>query len=85
MSLETDFTRYPLSIYNKLVRFTLSFVFPFAFMNYFPASTLLQKTGSAYGINPVLGWLTPIVGAIWFAGAYLFWRRGLNHYQSTGS
>ena len=85
MSLETDFTRYPLSIYNKFVRFTLSFVFPFAFMNYFPASTLLQKTAGEYAINPTLGWLTPIVGAAWFAAAYLFWRRGLDHYQGTGS
>ena len=34
MSLEQDFTRYPISIYSRSVRFVLSFVFPFAFMNY---------------------------------------------------
>ena len=86
MSLETDFTRYPLSIYNRIVRFTLSFVFPFAFINYFPAATLLNKTAEgAYSVNPILGWLTPVVGAVWFGAAYLFWRRGLDHHQSTGS
>ena len=64
----------------------LAYVFPFAFMNYFPATTLLHKTAEAgYTVNPALGWLTPVVGMAWFAGAYLFWRAGLNHYQGTGS
>lgn len=86
MSLENDFTRYPLSIYNRAIRILLGYVFPFAFMNYFPATTLLQKTGElSYSINPLLGWLTPAVGAIWFLAAYLFWRAGLNRYQGTGS
>ncbi len=56
MSLESDFTRYPLSIYNRAVRIMLGYVFPFAFMNYFPATTLLHKTAEAgYTINPLLG------------------------------
>jgi ABC-2 type transport system permease protein len=33
MSLENDFTRYPLSIYTRSVRIVLGYVFPFAFMN----------------------------------------------------
>ncbi len=86
MSLENDFTRYPLSIYNRGVRILLAYVFPFAFMNYFPATTLLHKTsGPGYTINPALGWLTPVIGMLWFAGAYLFWRAGVNHYKGTGS
>jgi len=86
MSLETDFTRYPLSIYNRGVRFVLSFIFPFAFINYFPAATVLHKSVEGqYQINPVFGWLTPLVGLVWFGAAYLFWRRGLDHHQSTGS
>jgi len=86
MSLENDFTRYPLSIYNRAVRIMLAYVFPFAFMNYFPATTLLHKTSEVgYSINPALGWFTPAIGALWFGGAYLFWRAGLNHYKGTGS
>ncbi|MDQ6825144.1 MAG: ABC transporter permease, partial [Candidatus Eremiobacteraeota bacterium] len=86
MSLENDFTRYPLSIYNRAVRIMLGYIFPFAFMNYFPATTLLHKTSEAgYSVNPMLGWLTPVIGIIWFSGAYLFWRAGVNHYQGTGS
>jgi len=55
-------------------------------MNYFPATALLHKASeTTFALNPMLGWLTPIVGAIWFGAAYLFWRRGLNRYQGTGS
>jgi len=59
---------------------------PFAFMNYFPATTLLHKSfDGGYAVNPSIGWLSPVVGIVWFAGAYLFWRRGVNRYQGTGS
>jgi len=68
------------------VRVVLAFVLPFAFMNYFPATTLLHKTSQAgYTVNPMLGWLTLAVGGVWFSAAYLFWRVGVNRYQGTGS
>ena len=86
MSLENDFTRYPLSIYHRAVRIVLSYVLPFAFMNYFPATTLLHKTSDGgYAVNPAIGWLSPLVGLAWFLAAYAFWTRGVNRYQGTGS
>jgi ABC-2 type transport system permease protein len=85
MSLEQDFTRYPISIYTRAVRFFLAFVFPFAFMNYFPATYLLHKTDGALHLAPAVGLLTPVVGAAWCLLAYGFWRLGLNRYQGTGS
>jgi ABC-2 type transport system permease protein len=85
MSLEQDFTRYPISIYTSPVRFFLAFVFPFAFMNYFPATFLLHKTDGALMLSPWVGLLTPLVGALWLSISYGFWRIGLNRYQGTGS
>ncbi len=85
MSLEQNFTRYPISIYTPPVRFVLTFVLPFAFMNYFPASYFLHKTDGALLLSPWLGLLTPLVGVMWFALAYAFWRAGLDRYQGTGS
>lgn len=85
MSLEQDFTRYPISIYTRGVRFILAFVFPFAFMNYFPATFLLHKTETGLSLSPDIGLLTPLVGIAWTGAAYAFWRFGLNHYQGTGS
>jgi ABC-2 type transport system permease protein len=85
MSLEQDFTRYPISIYSRGVRLVLAFVFPFAFMNYFPATYFLGKTDIGLHLSPVVGLLTPAVGLAWFGVSYLFWREGLRHYQGTGS
>ncbi|HXW77289.1 MAG TPA: ABC-2 family transporter protein [Candidatus Eremiobacteraceae bacterium] len=85
MSLENDFTRFPLTMYGRAVRVVLGYVVPFAFMNYFPATVLLAKTADGAVFNPLLGWLTPAAAALWFAIAYSFWRAGLNKYQGTGS
>jgi ABC-2 type transport system permease protein len=85
MSLEQDFTRYPISIYTRGVRLILTFIFPFAFMNYFPAVFLLQKTETALNLSPTVGLLTPLIGIIWFTAAYAFWRSELKNYQGTGS
>jgi ABC-2 type transport system permease protein len=85
MSLEQDFTRYPISIYTRGVRIVLAFVFPFAFMNYFPATYFLQKADGALNLNPTVGLLTPLIGLLWFGVAYAFWQVGLRHYQGTGS
>jgi ABC-2 type transport system permease protein len=85
MSLEQEFTRYPVSIYTRIVRIVLTFVLPFAFMNYFPASYLLRKHEGTLSLAPEAGLLTPLVGVVWISLAYAFWRAGLNRYQGTGS
>ncbi|HEY5258717.1 MAG TPA: ABC-2 family transporter protein, partial [Candidatus Baltobacteraceae bacterium] len=85
ISLEQDFTRYPVSIYGRGVQIVLAFLLPFAFMNYFPATYFLQKVDLGLHLNPVVGLLTPVIGLAWFGVAYAFWRHGLNHYQGTGS
>jgi ABC-2 type transport system permease protein len=85
MSLEQDFTRYPISIYTRGVRIVLSFVLPFAFMNYFPATYFLQKAENGLHLNPAVGLLTPVIGVVWLLAAYAFWLIGLRHYQGTGS
>jgi ABC-2 type transport system permease protein len=85
MSLEQDFTRYPLSIYNKSVKLILAFVVPFAFMNYFPATYFLGKSDGALNLNPAVGLLTPVIGVAVTTLAYGFWRIGLNRYTGTGS
>ncbi len=85
MSLEQDFTRYPISIYTRGVRLVLTFIFPFAFMNYFPATYFLQKAETGLHLNPSVGLLTPAIGIVWFVVSYAFWHVGLRHYQGTGS
>jgi ABC-2 type transport system permease protein len=82
--LEQEFTRYPISIYTKGVRLVLTFLLPYAFMNYFPATFFLDKTEDALHLSPGVGLLTPAVGLGCFIIAYAFWRVGLNRYQGVG-
>ena len=85
MSLEQEFSRYPISIYQRGVRVVLAFVLPFAFMNYFPATYLLHKNEDGLHLAPGVGLLTPLVGLVVFAIGYGFWRIGIDRYQGTGS
>jgi ABC-2 type transport system permease protein len=85
MSLEQEFTRYPISIYTRGVQLVLAFILPFAFMNYFPATFFLQKAETGLHLNPAVGLLAPAIGFAWFLASYAFWRVGVQHYQGTGS
>ena len=85
MSLEQEFSRYPISIYQRGVRVALAFVLPFAFMNYFPATYLLGKAEDGLHLNNAVGLLTPLVGLVCAAAGYAFWRVGIDRYQGTGS
>jgi ABC-2 type transport system permease protein len=82
--LEQEFTRYPISIYSKGVRLVLTFLLPYAFMNYFPATFFLDKSEDALHLSPQVGLLTPLVGLACFAIAYAFWRVGLDRYEGVG-
>ena len=84
LQLEQEFTRYPLTIYSRGVRLVLAFVFPFAFMNYFPATFFLHKAETGLSLPPAVGLLTPLIGIAFVAVAYVFWRIGLNRYQGVG-
>ena len=85
MSLEQDFTRYPISIYTRGVRIVLAFVLPFAFMNYFPATYFLAKAETGLHLNPAVGLLTPAIGLAWLRRRVCVLALGLRHYQGTGS
>lgn len=74
------FGRYPLSIYSGYIQFILSWIIPFGFATFYPASRLLGRPEfRAYAA------LVPFVTAAAFALAATSWRLGLRRYSSTGS
>lgn len=73
------FSEYPLSVYNNFIKFILIFIFPFAFVSFFPASYLLNRN---YGI---LSFLAPIIAIVFWFIAVKLWNWGLKHYKSSGS
>lgn len=74
---------YPLRIFGGALETTLTFAFPLAFVTYFPSTVLLGKTGELQ-VSPLLAYLSPLIGAIWFGAAYLFWLHEVRAYQSAG-
>lgn len=74
------FSRYPMTIFGTPVRFFLTFILPFAWVAFYPASWFLGSPEfSRYAMY------TPIVGVIVMTGALLIWRAGTRNYTSTGS
>ncbi|WP_027085492.1 ABC transporter permease [Cohnella panacarvi] len=79
-----SFVKYPISIYHKSIQIILTMVLPYAFINFFPVQVLLKKNDYV-GFNHSLPYISPLVGVFCFTIAYLFWKKGINNYSSTGS
>lgn len=75
---------YPITIFPKGIQFVLTFILPFAFMNFYPAAALLGKE-IPEGYPAILPYLSPVVGVLLFALSIMLWNWGLKHYKSTGS
>lgn len=75
-----DFTNYPIDVYNGFIKNLLTFVVPFAFVSFIPASEFL---GKAYYQHASL--LAILVASVLFAFATWLWRQGLKVYESAGN
>jgi ABC-2 type transport system permease protein len=81
--LFNDFGTYPLSIFNSTLQFLLTFGIPVAFMAYFPAAVLLERTAELQ-IHPIIAYGAPLVGGVWMGIAIWVFRHEMRHYQSSG-
>jgi ABC-2 type transport system permease protein len=74
------FSRYPLTIYGRWVQAFLTFVLPFAWVAYMPATWFV-------GDADIRAWalLTPVVALLVGSLSYGIWRAGVRRYASTGS
>lgn len=79
-----EFILYPVTIYNMGVQFFLTFIFPIAFINFYPAHLFLDRSGENL-LHPALEMGTPLVGIILFTISIFAWKAGVDHYQSSGS
>ena len=76
-------TNYPLFIFPKWIQLGLTFVFPWAFINYYPSLIILNKTKNNFEI--VLGLLSPVVGVLCLGLALFIFKKGLNKYSGAGN
>jgi ABC-2 type transport system permease protein len=73
------FAQYPLTIYPKAIGIWLTWIIPYGFASFYPASHLL-----GYNIG-YLAWLGPVIAVVLVIFAYRVWLFGLKHYSGTGS
>ncbi|MFF2409943.1 ABC transporter permease [Streptomyces sp. NPDC058092] len=73
-----DFSGYPLDLYHPSLRWLLTWLLPYAFTAYVPASYLL------FGHLHMLPWMLLVtVGLVTLA--LVVWHRGVDRYEMTGS
>lgn len=75
-----EFAKYPTEIYAKCIRFLITWVVPFAFVAYLPASYFLgiQNSVGIIGIECV-------IAIIFWLMSYALFNKGLVQYESAGN
>ena len=76
----SEFSKYPIEIYNKGIKNLLTFFIPFAFTGFYPAAYFLGKGTFNQGII-----MTFVIAAISITIAYRVWLMGIKAYESSGN
>jgi ABC-2 type transport system permease protein len=77
------FTQYPLSLFPSFIRISLTYVLPWAIINYYPSLIILQKVQTTEEL--ILGILSPVIGILFFLLSLFVFNRGLRRYSGSGS
>lgn len=80
MAMMIDFAKFPLDIYNNIIRGFVIIVVPYAFISYFPALVLLDRDSSWKW----LGFATPVATAWVVIITSWLWGKALDRYQGVG-
>lgn len=75
-----NYGRYPVDIYNNVIRYVLTWILPFAFVGVYPAAYFLGRE-EWYGY----AFLTPVMGIIFFTLAIVLWNVGVKRYRGAGN
>lgn len=75
-----NYGRYPVDIYNNVIRFVLTWVLPFAFVGVYPSAYFLKRE-EWYGY----AFLTPLIGIVFFTLAVVVWNVGVKRYRGAGN
>ncbi len=76
----TEYTKYPISIFNGIFKILFTFIIPIGFVAYYPSLIFLRPDHVH-----ILSWFTPLMGIAFFVISYKIWMRGATKYSGTGS
>ena len=77
-------TTYPIDLFSAWFRRVFAFLIPLAFINYFPALYILDKTPPLQTPG-LLRFASPLVALLMVLLANSIWQWGIRHYRGTGS
>ncbi|WP_141434373.1 ABC transporter permease [Bacillus sp. 03113] len=75
-----NYGRYPVNIYNHVIKFILTWILPFAFVGVYPASYFLGRDEWTF-----YAFFTPVIGLIFFTIAIFTWNTGIKRYRGAGN
>lgn len=78
--LLNDFAKYPVSIYNNFIRVLISFIIPFAFTAFYPASFFLTDRGIFFNVIGLI-----FISLSLVIVSSIIWKKGISIYESAGS
>jgi ABC-2 type transport system permease protein len=76
----SNYGRYPVDIYNRIIRFVLTWIIPFAFVGVYPAAYFLGRHEWF-----IYAFLTPLMGIVFFVVSIFIWNRGIKKYRGAGN
>lgn len=77
------FIHYPLSVFPEFIRIVLSYIIPWALINYYPGLIILHKVQTTEEF--ILGMAAPVFGVVFFSVSLLVFKLGLRRYSGSGS
>lgn len=78
--MTSDFAKYPVTIYNGFIKNIVTYIIPFAFTAYYPASYILRGNNPWFCFGAGTG-----IAVVLFTLSILLWNRGIKSYESAGS
>ncbi|HHZ06681.1 MAG TPA: multidrug ABC transporter permease [Clostridiales bacterium] len=75
-----DFAKYPTNIYNSFIKTVITYIIPFAFTAFYPASYFLTGENPWFNIGG-----TVVISVVLFTVAVFVWNKGVSAYESAGS
>lgn len=75
-----DFAKYPTDIYNKFIKTVITYIVPFAFTAFFPASYVITGENPLFNIG-----MTVVISSVLMAVSIVIWNCGVKVYESAGS
>ena len=84
LSIASKTTMYPLTIYPKAIQAVFTFLFPFAFISFYPAAEYLGKDGSIQLPGSFALW-SLLIGILVYVISQRVFSTALRSYESAGS